>query len=780
MFSSVSSTSYSVQYADGDFEKHVARNLIFVQCEYPHTTCASNDTSIPDLQESATENIVAPETSSEPVPLEPEVSSLELEAVADVPPVKEVKGASSEQTAPVNETENTNADVVCASEPAPASTSAGDAAKNLAAETSMVADDSNAAVFSAAISSVIVKNNNINGSDEKIGDSQHNQHQSLTPTEEAAPTDLANEEVTEEAAAVAKKLFAETTSNHPEQLFADAFAVAECSSAVVAAAATSGTADKVAEPELAPLVVGERVEGRYGGGEEWFSGQITAVHHGGIPEAAGVSNTANIDTVTFDVAYDDGDEECGVVRLRLRRQGDEALEVLSRGTRCEARYGGGLKCYPGTIAAVASSSSAPSATTSGKSYTVAYDDGDEEVGVARELIFVQCGPLAWRKQQMLANAKFFLDERNAQGQESIAMTSSAAVEESGELVPETAPAPAALEFSSEPNEEEIQGEGSSIVKRTERNEVAATFVPVEDGPSGPSSSEEPVEPLTMEVEPAPATAIASATPEFMGTLGSPPPLKVLLAHAKKLGVEESQTAKPSKGGNLNFNEVSSSESSQGSGGGNAAAQWARVPKAVQQLVMTSLQAPLPTGWVLQPDKPAHRYLNQWTKQAQPQHPLDEYYREKVQETICDLGEAAGSNFQVQPPREMLKPDPVPQPRLKPNEEISSASEEPQVVASAMATAEAAAAAAVAAAAATAKELAVTQALVNSLSTELKVAQDTIRDLQSHRQNSAEEVEQEVQPGKGMQQPHNSKRSRQSSFGKLFSALRGRRNERIMP
>jgi hypothetical protein len=49
--------------------------------------------------------------------------------------------------------------------------------------------------------------------------------------------------------------------------------------------------------EAVVFVVGQRVLGQWGGGEDWYHGAISAVHE------------EEDDSMTFDVAYDDGDVE---------------------------------------------------------------------------------------------------------------------------------------------------------------------------------------------------------------------------------------------------------------------------------------------------------------------------------------------------------------------------------------------------------------------------------------------------------------------------------------
>ena len=82
-----------------------------------------------------------------------------------------------------------------------------------------------------------------------------------------------------------------------------------------------------------------------------------------------------LDAGTYDVTYDDGEVEKGVKQENIARApGDSELEV---GARIEAKYKGKKKYYPGKIAARSGDNG---------TYDIAYDDGEEESGVARNLI----------------------------------------------------------------------------------------------------------------------------------------------------------------------------------------------------------------------------------------------------------------------------------------------------------------------------------------------------------------------------------------------------------
>ena len=108
----------------------------------------------------------------------------------------------------------------------------------------------------------------------------------------------------------------------------------------------------------AAIEQGTPVMCRYGGGEVKFAGVVSAVHSNG----------------TYDVAYEDGDAEHGVLPEMF-----DVLQPLGVGDLVTCRYGGGEDAFPGKIS---------SAHADG-TYDVAYDDGDSESNVARSLIAPQ-------------------------------------------------------------------------------------------------------------------------------------------------------------------------------------------------------------------------------------------------------------------------------------------------------------------------------------------------------------------------------------------------------
>lgn len=127
------------------------------------------------------------------------------------------------------------------------------------------------------------------------------------------------------------------------------------------------------------IEVGEKVEARFGGGPQFHTGSIAAANDDG----------------TYNIAYDDGDSEESVTRLRIRRPGDKKPKSGKVGMKCEARHGGGKVCYDGTITAVDDLGD----------YSIEYDDGDQEQHVAWDLIFVQCAPKKSKTTKKLLKAE---------------------------------------------------------------------------------------------------------------------------------------------------------------------------------------------------------------------------------------------------------------------------------------------------------------------------------------------------------------------------------------
>ena len=144
-------------------------------------------------------------------------------------------------------------------------------------------------------------------------------------------------------------------------------------------------------PPLQQFSMFERVECRYGGGETYYPGSISAVNEDG----------------TYNIGYDDGDAESNVDGSLIRgvaaadgssnaveAEADTATtseqppprQQFTVFERVECRYGGGETYYPGSISAV----------NEDGTYNIGYDDGDAESNVDGSLIrrIVALGPAA--------------------------------------------------------------------------------------------------------------------------------------------------------------------------------------------------------------------------------------------------------------------------------------------------------------------------------------------------------------------------------------------------
>jgi Ca2+-binding EF-hand superfamily protein len=118
----------------------------------------------------------------------------------------------------------------------------------------------------------------------------------------------------------------------------------------------------------AELREGTRVEAKFKGGSKWFKGEITRVRSGG----------------SYDIRYEDGDEEQRVPKEKIRILGGKKEDKAARpehdelhvGARVEARYKGGSKWFKGKI----------TRDRKDGTYDVEYDDGDSEKNVKGESI----------------------------------------------------------------------------------------------------------------------------------------------------------------------------------------------------------------------------------------------------------------------------------------------------------------------------------------------------------------------------------------------------------
>ena len=116
------------------------------------------------------------------------------------------------------------------------------------------------------------------------------------------------------------------------------------------------------------LEEGMKVEARYRGRSRYYPGRIRRENRDG----------------TFDVDYDDGEKEMGVIEDYIRALEDTRPTSPSRGggsrleegMKVEARYRGRSRYYPGKIRR----------ENRDGTFDIDYDDGEKEMGVAEELI----------------------------------------------------------------------------------------------------------------------------------------------------------------------------------------------------------------------------------------------------------------------------------------------------------------------------------------------------------------------------------------------------------
>jgi hypothetical protein len=119
------------------------------------------------------------------------------------------------------------------------------------------------------------------------------------------------------------------------------------------------------DPANGGLSVGQVVEGRYGGQKQWYKGTVLNVR------ASPVAGGSNV----YHLRYEDGDEEDGVLRYRLRKLTlDSAKTQLCVGDNIDSDYGGRGRLYPGVVVAV-------NEQQGGTTCDVKYEDGDTEVGI---------------------------------------------------------------------------------------------------------------------------------------------------------------------------------------------------------------------------------------------------------------------------------------------------------------------------------------------------------------------------------------------------------------
>ena len=117
------------------------------------------------------------------------------------------------------------------------------------------------------------------------------------------------------------------------------------------------------EPE-AKFAVGAAVEARYRGKKKFYPGKILKV----------------LGDQKYEIEYSDGDVERGVDEEMIRALETEPAKkpggAFAVGAKCEARYKGKKRFYPGRV----------DADNGDGTYVIKYDDDEVESNVAEELI----------------------------------------------------------------------------------------------------------------------------------------------------------------------------------------------------------------------------------------------------------------------------------------------------------------------------------------------------------------------------------------------------------
>lgn len=125
--------------------------------------------------------------------------------------------------------------------------------------------------------------------------------------------------------------------------------------------------DTCKEGASTALGKGDNVLARHGGGCNWYPGTILGANDDG----------------TYDIRYEDGDSEQGVLRYRIKLEGQEERPELQERDVVDARHNGGKRAYPGEIQSVGKNDT----------YDILYADGDSEKGLQRDFIYGLCEKL---------------------------------------------------------------------------------------------------------------------------------------------------------------------------------------------------------------------------------------------------------------------------------------------------------------------------------------------------------------------------------------------------
>ena len=225
--------------------------------------------------------------------------------------------------------------------------------------------------------------------------------------------------------------------------------------------------------------VGQRVQARFGGGDEFYPGKISAVSDDG----------------TYSIAYDDGDREDDVAEKFIKAvAAPDSSASFVAGQCVQARFGGGDEYFPGKIAAV----------LDGERYSIAYDDGDREDSVAAGFIKSLPSPIN-------NTATDAVEEEPQGGDESVPVAGEAL--RNGNEIDETIEESAGhkMQPDDEPVDEDIVEEGSGKEEADEENqdpesepvdEQNAAAEP-EEAQLEPESDKQEIEPERHEPEPEP-------------------------------------------------------------------------------------------------------------------------------------------------------------------------------------------------------------------------------------------------------------------------------------
>jgi hypothetical protein len=105
------------------------------------------------------------------------------------------------------------------------------------------------------------------------------------------------------------------------------------------------------------ISAGTPIEARHGGGTHWFSGMVESTNADG----------------TYNIEYNDGDKEQGVLVYRVRGNSWSQEKELAVGDRADVHHNGGARVYPAVVGGI----------NEDGTFEIHYDDGDKELSVER-------------------------------------------------------------------------------------------------------------------------------------------------------------------------------------------------------------------------------------------------------------------------------------------------------------------------------------------------------------------------------------------------------------